>query len=219
MWEESKQKVYEARAQSTVSALKKKGYEAYYVSTRQEAKELVLSLIPSESRVGCGGSVTIRELEVLEPLRQRGCEVLDHWQKGLSPEDVLRIRREQVVSDVFLTSANAVTTDGEIVNIDGAGNRVSATIFGPRKVIMMIGVNKIVRDVPAALERSQQVAATINAVRLGRETPCAKTGQCTNCSSPDRICNVTVVLHRRPRERSRFPGDYVVILVGEELGF
>ncbi|KKM11964.1 hypothetical protein SY88_06165 [Clostridiales bacterium PH28_bin88] len=219
MWQVMKQKGKDLRAQAVVSALNKAGYEAHYVPGLEDAKEKVLSLIPAGARVGCGGSVTIRELGLLESLRERGCEVLDHWQPGLSHPETLLIRREQVVSEVFLTSSNAVTMSGELVNIDGAGNRVSATIFGPKKVIVVVGVNKIVKDVAAGIERSQQVAAVMNAARLKRDTPCTKTGKCTDCNSAERICNVTVILHRRPRDKGNFSGDFNVIVVGEELGF
>ncbi|HWJ02468.1 MAG TPA: LUD domain-containing protein, partial [Verrucomicrobiae bacterium] len=119
----------------------------------------------------------------------------------------------------FLTSANAVTQSGEIINIDGMGNRVSATVFGPGEVIMVIGLNKIAGDLAAGLSRSKEVAAVLNAKRLGRKTPCVQTGICTDCDSPERICNVSVILHRRPREKSGFGGGFKIIVVGESLGF
>ncbi len=210
--------VDEEKAQAAVHAFKKKGYHSHYVATKAEAKNLALSLIPTEASVGFGGSLTTRDLGLVEALRAKGNPVFDHWQKGLDREETLEIRRKQLVCDVFLTSANAVTVEGEIVNIDGVGNRVASTIFGPKKVIMVVGLNKITDNLAEAIERSKNVASVQNAKRLNRTTPCTKTGSCSDCSSPDRICNVTVILHRRPSEGGSFQ-DYHIIVVGEEIGF
>jgi len=204
----------EEKAQGLVTALKRKGYTAHYADTKSEARELALSLIPAGAEVGFGGSVTTRELGLVECLLQKGHTVFDHWQPGLSPEQIMEIRRKQVISDVFLTSANAVTAAGEIVNIDGLGNRVAGAIFGPKCVIVIVGVNKIAQDIDKALERSHSVAAINNARRLNLPTPCSKTGECIDCNSPQRICNISVIQHRRPAI-----AEYHVIVVGEEIGY
>lgn len=213
--QETLQLTNEEKAQAAVAALSKKGYTGHYAATKAEAKELALSLIPAGAEVGFGGSLTTRELGLVEALRAQGHTVLDHWQKGLTREETQDIRHKQGASDVFLTSANAITLAGEIVNIDGMGNRVAAAIFGPKSVIVIAGVNKITQNLTEALERSQQVAAVQNAQRLNAGTPCNSTGECMNCASPGRICNVTVIQHRR----TGVEGEYHVIVVGEEIGF
>lgn len=205
-------------AKEVVVALTKKSYTGHYAPTKNAAKELVINLIPTYSTVGFGGSVTTRELGLVEALQAQGHQVFDHWQLGLSQEEILAIRRKQVVSDVFLTSANAITLEGEIVNVDGYGNRIAASIFGPKIIIMIVGVNKITDNLSAALERSQRVAAVTNAQRLKTTTPCNITGECNDCASPDRICNITVIQHRRPAGK-HFAGDYHVIVVGEKIGY
>ncbi|MDT3698697.1 MAG: lactate utilization protein [Thermincola sp.] len=209
----------DAKAKQVISALTKKDYTVHYAATKAEAKDLSLGLIPSGATVGLGGSVTARELGLLESLRNNGHEVFDHWEQGLSEEEILSVRYKQTVADYFLTSANAITLAGEIVNLDGLGNRVAASIFGPKNVIMIVGINKVTRDLSEALERSQRVAGVKNAQRLNYSTPCVTTGECIDCASPGRICNISVILHKRPMW-GKLPGrEYHVILVGEEIGF
>lgn len=216
---ETNQMTNEDKAKAAVAALSRKGYTGHYAATKAAAKELALSFIPVGAAVGFGGSVTTRALGLVEALRGTGHAVFDHWQPGLSRDEILDIRLKQVVSDVFLTSANAITLGGEIVNIDGLGNRVAATIFGPKCVIVIVGINKITQNLTEALERSQQVAAVYNASRLNTATPCNSTGECSDCSSPNRICNVTVIQHRRPGWVQPSIEEYHVIVVGEEIGF
>ncbi len=165
-------------------------------------------------RVGVGGSQTIRELGILEKLEEQDNTIYNHWKPGLSKENVLEIRKSQMTSDLFLSSVNALTLNGELVNIDGIGNRVNSTNFGPRKVILVAGYNKIVDDVQEAIHRIKNFAAPLNARRLNIDVPCAKVGKCVDCSSPNRICRVIVIHERRPSLT-----DILVILVGEELGF
>lgn len=188
-----------------------------YLPNSKEVAAKVLDLIPSNALVGIGGSVTMRELGLLEILKGRGNRIADHWEarrKELAQEEVMKVRRLLLNSDVLLTSTNAVTETGYLVNIDHAGQRVAAMIFGPKKVVIIAGVNKIVRDVNEALERIKNVAAPMNARRLNKKTPCTVAGICSDCVSQDRICNVTTIIERRPVHT-----DILVILVGEMLGY
>jgi len=199
--------------ETTAKSLSRNGFETHIAEDAREAKRLVLQLIPSGSTVGIGGSVTIRELGIIEELERQGYRVVHHWVKA-SPEDLDELRRRELTADVFLCSANAITIDGKIVAIDGVGNRVAAMSFGPRMVILVIGVNKIVRNLEEALSRAKNVAAIMNWRRLGLQTPCVETGYCIECDAPSRGCRITLILDRRPSRT-----EYHVILVKEELGF
>lgn len=200
------------KIQRTLVALKKNGFQTFFVSTRAEALDKVLSLIPSNADVGVGGSITLREINLIDALTARGNTVFQHW---LQPEEnVMAIMRKQLNSDVFLASSNAVTEDGKLVNIDKAGNRVAAMMFGPKKVILVVGINKIVNDLDEGIRRARNVGAPMNARRRGDKTPCATTGVCTDCEASDRLCRVITVMEKKPSRT-----DVTVILVGEELGF
>jgi hypothetical protein len=204
----------EERAKKTVEKLEAHDFKALYVKNRQQAVEEIWKHVAPNQRIGAGGSITIRELGILEQLEAKGHTIYDHWKPGLSKENVLGIRKSQMTSDLFLSSVNAVTVNGELVNIDGVGNRVNSTIFGPGKVILVAGYNKIVEDVQEAIKRIKNVAAPINAKRLNIDVPCAKVGKCVDCNSPNRICRVVVIHERKPSLT-----NMLVILVGEELGF
>jgi hypothetical protein len=204
----------EERARKTVEKLEAHDFKALYVKSRQEAVEEIWKYITPKTRVGAAGSITIRELGILDQLEKQGNIVYDHWKPGLSKEKILEIRKSQMTSDLFLGSVNAITMNGEMVNIDGAGNRVNSHIFGPGKVILVVGYNKIVEDVQEGIKRVKNVAAPINAKRLNIDVPCAKLGKCVDCNSPNRICRVVVIHERRPSLT-----DILVILVGEELGY
>lgn len=162
--------------------------------------------------------MTIRELGLIEALTRRGNRVIHHWQPGMPASDWLSFMMEAHDSDVFLCSSNAVTEDGKLVNIDSTGNRVASMIFGPKKVIVVVGKNKIVRDVDAGLKRLKMVAGPLNAKRHKLvELPCVSTGLCMDCDSPKRICRVTTIMERAPN-RVRSP-NITVMLVAEDLGF
>jgi L-lactate utilization protein LutB len=215
--------MYEARhwysekvVEATLKNLDSNGFFASYVPSKDEALRRVLGMIPADAMVGVGGSVTIREIGLVEALVQRGNSVADHWRSGLSEEQLKEVRRSQLTSDVFLSSSNAVTMDGKLLNADGTGNRVAAMIFGPRKVIIVAGVNKIVKDVDEGLRRIRNVAAPMNAKRLGYRSPCGLTGTCAEdrCERPERLCHIITILERRPNET-----DTSVVLVGETLGY
>ena len=205
----------EERMKKTVEKLKAHDFDAVYVKTKDDAVKEIHKYVTSETKVGVGGSITIRELGILEPLKERGNIVYDHWAAGDSRGEQSReIRKSQLTSDLFLSSSNAVTMEGELVNVDGIGNRVSAITFGPKKVIIVAGYNKIVKNVDAAIKRVRNEATPPNSRRLNINTPCAKIGTCTDCDSPDRSCRVLVIHERKPMLT-----DMLIILVGEELGY
>lgn len=199
--------------EKTAEALRANGFQVHVAWDRESAKETVLKLVPEGSTVGVGGSVTVRELGLVEELERRGFRVFHHWVDA-PPEKVWELMRKELTSDVFITSSNAVTMDGKLVNIDNAGNRVAAMVFGPRRVIIVVGRNKIVKDVEEGLRRARNVAAVMNSKRLGRDNPCVKVGYCVDCRSPTRSCNVVMIVERRPSRT-----DVHVVLVDEDLGF
>ncbi len=202
------------RANQVVKALEKHGFEAVLLPNKEEAGKKVLEMVGGSATVGCGGSMTIRELGVLAALEQKGATIFDHWKPGLSPEQVQAIRRSQLTCDCFLTSVNAITADGELVSCDATGNRSSAMTFGPKKVIIVAGVNKIVSDLDAALRRVKDVAAPQALRDIGLELPCQTTGACEDCNSPRRGCRIILIMERKPLNT-----DITVVLVGESLGF
>ena len=206
--------LWEKTAESCIKNLKKHGFDAHFVSGVEEARDLVLNLASGCETFGFGGSDTTRSLGVIEDLRGRGKIIYDHWQNGLSREQDLETRRQQGGSDCFLCSANAISATGEIVNVDGIGNRTNAMSFGPKKVLIVAGMNKVTPDLESALRRVREIAAPMRAKSLGMETPCAETGMCSDCNSPQRICRITTILHRKPMLT-----DVSVVLVNRALGF
>lgn len=206
----------EGRAQRTIEALRNNGFDAIYVQTKEEALKKIMNLIPEESLVGIGGSVTIREIGLVDALVKRGNKLAEDWLKKYSMEEKLSIRRQQLTADVFLTSSNAVTEDGELINIDGMGNRVAAMMFGPKKVIVVAGINKIVKDSYEGIERIRNISTPMNVKRVGGETPCLLTGTCDldECKPPNRHCHIITIIEKRPMKT-----DTTIVLIGEELGF
>lgn len=204
----------EERAKKAIEKLVAHDFGAIYAKTKEESVQELRKHITPKQKIGVGGSLTIRGLGVLEELEAQGHTVYDHWKPGLSKENILEIRKLQMTCDLFLSSANAVTLNGELVNIDGIGNRVNSINFGPGKVILVAGYNKIVKDVQEGIERIKNVAAPLNARRLNIDVPCAQVGKCVDCNSPNRICRALVIHERKP-----FEIDIHIILVGEELGF
>ena len=198
-----------------IECLKKNEMEAVYFPTVAEAKEEILRRIPSGARVGIGGSITLREMGIPEALEKRGDEVYDHWKEGLSKERRQEVGKKQQRSDFFLSSTNALTLDGKLINVDATGNRVSSMIFGPERVMVIAGVNKIVKNLNEGLARVKKVAAPRNCKRRKDPTPCAQDLICHNCDTPARLCRVTTIIERRPWGIKEF----AVLLVGEELGY
>ncbi|MBA7505966.1 hypothetical protein ES706_04646 [subsurface metagenome] len=203
----------ETLAHRVIDSLEKNNMTAFYVKTGEEARERVLSLIPVGSKVGYGGSLSLDQIGVKDVLRAGNYQLIDRHKPQLTPEEKDDLRKESLLVDVFLMSTNAVTMDGKLVNIDGIGNRVAALIFGPPKVIVVAGINKIVPDTEAARQRIKNYVAPIHARRLGLPLPCAETGKCLDCRSPLRFCNAVVTIeHQYQKDR------ITVIIVGEDLG-
>ncbi|MGE5652688.1 MAG: lactate utilization protein [Bacillota bacterium] len=196
-----------------VDLLKRHGIKASFQPTTAEARQTVFAMAEPGQTVGIGGSQTIAALELNQALAEKGCRVLDH-NRAPSRDESTAMRHEQLHCDLFLCSTNALTEKGQLVNVDGVGNRVGAMAFGPKKVVVVAGMNKIVPDLDAAFERIRTVAAPKNAQRLKRKTPCAEVGRCMDCSSPERMCSVFTIIERRPSLT-----DLEVIVVGEELGY
>lgn len=204
----------EKKGEICVSNLKKKGFDAHSVQNRKQAADLILQMTSDFESFGFGGSNTMDQLGIKSVLKNMGKILFDHNEEGLSFETRMEYRKKQSSCDCFMASANAVSLAGEIVNIDGIGNRVNAMTFGPLKVILVAGVNKITKDLDSAIRRVKDIAAPMRAKSLNVDTPCAVTGQCTDCNSPMRICCVTSILHRKP-----MLSDISVIVVNESLGF
>lgn len=172
-------------------------------------------MIPQGATVGRCGSTTLTEMGIYDELRERGLTIIDPFRPHLSPEEKLQERRKTLLCDVLLSSANAITRDGKIINVDGTGNRVAGMIFGPKKVIIVAGKNKIVFNIREGLERIKNFSAPLNARRLNKKVPCARLDRCPGeCASSERMCNVTVILEKQPDKSS-----ISVLLVGEDLGF
>ena len=200
-------------AEQMIKNLNRRNMEAFYCPTGKEAVKKVSELIADGSIVTWGGTATVRDLGIPEALKKKGTlEVLDRDQAE-TPEEKEAIYLRAFTADVYLTSANAISEDGVIVNIDGNGNRVAAITWGPKKVIFVIGLNKVAQTVEAALARARGTASPINAARFDIKTPCHVDGVCHNCNSPESICNYVHFLRNSPN------GRHVVVLVGEDLGY
>lgn len=200
------------KIEELLKTLNSKNFKASYYSSAQEAKSAVLDLIKEGQSVGFGGSMTIKDLGIYKELEEKGHEVYWHWM--VEPSAAEETRTKAFNADVYLASSNALTMNGELVNIDGTGNRVSAMFFGPKKVILVCGVNKIAENYDAAIERIKSTACPSNARRLKLDTPCAITGKCNDCKSKQRMCNVTVKIERPTHGR-----EIYILIVGESLGY
>ncbi len=200
----------ELLAQKVIQGLKSRNMTGYYAATREEALAQALALIPEGSSVTMGGAMSAHEIGLVDALKKGNYHFIDR--------DAIADKRAAMLAaydaDFFLTSANAMTSDGEMVNIDGNANRVSAIAQGPKKVLVIVGMNKICGDLDSAMKRARNVAAPINAQRFGLNTPCSKTGACMNCKSPDTIC-CQFLITRYSRHADRIH----VILVNDNLGF
>ncbi|MBR4240212.1 MAG: lactate utilization protein [Prevotella sp.] len=203
----------ERLATTLIKNLHRRHIEAFYCATGAEAVRQVSELIEDGNSVTWGGTMTVRDLGIPDFLRSRGTlEVLDR-DLAETPEEKQDIYLKAFSADVYLTSANAISEDGVIVNIDGNGNRVAAITWGPKKVIFVIGLNKVAQSVEAALSRARGTASPVNAARFDIKTPCQVDGACHNCNSADSICNYVHFLRNSPK------GRHVVVLVGESLGY
>ena len=202
------------QAEKCVERLNKHGFNALFFPNCAAARTYVLKTISKYESFGFGGSDTTRKLDIIDTLKKNKKTVYDHWESDLSAEASLKARRNQSVCDCFFCSANAISMTGEIVNVDGVGNRTNAMSFGPGKVMIIAGINKLTMDLQTALQRVRNIAGPMRAKSLGMQTPCAETGICTDCNSPQRICRITTILHRKPTLT-----DITVIIINEALGF
>ncbi|MCI8483942.1 MAG: lactate utilization protein [Lachnospiraceae bacterium] len=205
---------YENLAAVTMKNLEKRQFECHYCKTAQEAVELANRMVAADSLVSFGGSATLADSGMIDTLRQRTDITLLDRDKAPSRKEVDEIRVQSFHADYYFMSSNAITTEGELVNIDGTGNRVAAMIYGPKNVIIMAGMNKVAPSLEEAVSRVKNVASPLNANHLGRKTPCASTGSCSDCLSPDCICSHTVITRRSaPANRIK------IILIGEAFGY
>ncbi len=191
--------------ETVLAALKENNFKPVeYAEKAEDAVQLILDLIPLDATFEMAGSMSVAQLGIMDQHIKRGGK----GPEPSNPMDVIRTRK-----DILLVSTNAVTLDGKLVNTDGMGNRVTGMVYGPKQVILLVGANKIVSDLDEAFDRVQNVIAPYHARTMGLATPCAKTGKCEDCNSPQRICNVTTIINKKP------PGvDFAIILCGEDLG-
>ena len=200
-------------AKNVVEHLKARHFDAYYCQTGEEAKKLVLALVPEGSSVSWGGSVTLRQLGLTDTFHAGKYDVIDR-DLGKTPEETFDLHRKALLADFFLTSTNALTQDGILVNIDGRCNRIAAMCFGPKEVIVLCSMQKVTASLEDAIARARNYAAPVNAVRLNTKTPCAVNGSCANCKSPDSICSQILITRLcKPAGRMK------IILIGEALGY
>ncbi len=213
----------DASIETTLISLERRGLEARFVENRKAATEVMLAMIPESASVGCGGSTTLRQIGIFEELSRRGTklvnakagELLQEVPKENRSATLERFRRQAMSCDFFVSSTNAVTLDGRLVNVDGVGNRVAGMFFGPKRVFLVAGKNKIVPDLDQALRRVRHVTCPVHTSRItpNRKTPCAATGNCSDCWSHERACCITTIIEGRP-----FYTHITVILVDEDLG-
>lgn len=204
----------ETLGKRAVEALKKNKFQAEYFNDPQEAVAYVEGLVPHGASVGIGGSRTVRDLGLAERFARKNCTILDNGQDGLTPDERNVIRYKQLSTDVFISSSNAVTLTGELVNRDAFGNRVAAMMFGPKKVVVIAGANKIAKDLPAAEDRMKKYAAPMNNKRYETPNPCVQLGECVDCNNKTRICNITTIISRCPPLT-----EIHVVIIGGSYGF
>jgi L-lactate utilization protein LutB len=205
------------RLTAVQKALEANNFEAHVVENAAQAQALVLDTILPATKarsVSWGGSMTLTATGIRDALLEHAeLEIIDTFDKTVTPEESLERRRQALLSDLFLTGANAVTESGMLVNLDMIGNRVGAITFGPRTVVILAGRNKIVADLDQAVSRIKSFSAPANVMRLNKKTPCFKTGECADCASPERICNVWTI-----QEKSFPAGRIKVVLINEDMG-
>lgn len=207
--------VNEEKIKRTIKSLKNNNINGYLVSSHEELIKKIDEIVKEKSTVTCGGSMTLFETGVIDYLKSSNrYTFFNRYKEGITQDEVREIYLKAFSSDAYFSSTNAITENGEIYNVDGNGNRVAAMLFGPDKVIIVAGVNKIVPTLDDAIERNKKIAAPANAKRLNMNTPCAKVGYCMNCSSEDRICNEYTVI-KRQRNSDRM----YVIFINENLGY
>ena len=206
--------VVDARVNRTMENLEKNNISAYRVETEEEALQKLEELIPAGALVGVGGSMTLFEIDAIDFLRKGSYDFLDRYKEGITPAEMKEMYRKSFSADAYLTSSNAITENGELYNVDGTGNRVAAMLYGPDRVIVIVGINKLVKDIEQAILRVKEIAAPANNIRLNKSNPCAKVGYCMDCKVDSRICNEYTVI-----KRQGVKGRIHVIIVNKELGY
>ena len=208
-----KEMYYEKRGEILVKNLRSRHFEAYYCASKEEALQKALELIPAGASVGWGGTMTATAMGLQDAIHAGNYRAMDR-DRCATPEERERLQREMFFADAFITGANALSLDGQMVNIDGTGNRLAPIIYGPGMVIVVAGMNKVEDTLEAAMNRARTVAAPMNKQRFPNQTPCGVTGTCADCKSVDSICNqILITRNCRPAGRIKF------ILIGEDLGF
>ncbi|MFA7220620.1 MAG: lactate utilization protein, partial [Synergistaceae bacterium] len=212
---EAKINGYEKLGETVCKKLNSLGYSAWFVKNKEAALKAALELIPDGASVGVPGTVTVRQIGLIDELKKRGSKVSVHWDPELKAEDRKTRLLEEMTSEWLVTSTNALTADeGVFVNIDGTGNRVGAMAWAPGKLLYIVGINKITPDLETALKRARNTATPPNVIRLNYKVPCAAVGHCVNCNSHERVCRIVTMMERPP-----FGRECHVIIVGEELGY
>jgi hypothetical protein len=202
-------------AKDIIKHLEKRRMEGSYSPTAVQAKEEIVKMIPQGATVYRCGSMTAVGMDLWgEIVKLPDVEVINPFEPGLTPDEAFELRRKGLTADVMIASSNAITLDGKLVNLDGTGNRVAAMTFGPKKVILVVGMNKVAPDLDSAMARVRHYAGPVNVIRLGYKNPCAETGLCTDCNSPQRICNMWSII-----EGHMIKDRIHVKLVGENLGY
>jgi L-lactate utilization protein LutB len=204
--------VVDERIKRTMENLEKHNISAYRAEDEEEALKKIGELIPEGSTIGIGGSMTLFEIGAIDFIRKGNYKVLDRYKEGLTPAEMKEIFRKGFFADAYLTSSNAVTENGELYNVDGTGNRVASMLYGPDRVIVIVGINKLVKDIEEAVLRVEETAAPANTKRLNKGTPCTVTGYCMDCNSEGRICNEYTIIRRQG-----IKGRIHVIIVNKEL--
>lgn len=204
---------YSLMAKGIIAGLARRNMEGFYCENGNDAVELAISMMEKGARIAWGGSASVTECGLMDAISSEDYVLIDRM-NATTEEEKRNIFAQTVLSDYYLMSTNAITLDGELVNIDGNGNRLAALIHGPKHVILIVGMNKVATDLDAAMKRVRLNACPPNAIRLNKNTPCAKTGKCGDCLSPDCFCNQIVITRR-----SGHQGRIKVILVGESLGY
>lgn len=199
--------------EQVIKNLKSRNIDAYFVQDKEEALKKSLEIIPQESSVSWGGSISIESIRLKEAIRKGNYKVLDR-EKATALEEKHEIMHQALSSDFFLTSCNAISEDGILVNIDGIANRLAAICYGPKHVLMIVGINKVVKSLEDAISRARNIAAPINAQRFDIDTPCKKTGCCYDCKSPDTICCQLLITRY-----SKIKGRIILILVDDNIGY
>lgn len=202
------------RVDRTLESLKNNNMKGYYIENREQLFEKLKKLIVENSIIGVGDSITLSETGVIDFLREGNYEFLDKYRDGITSEEKKQIYIQNFSADTFICSTNALTENGELYNIDGNGSRVAPMIYGPKQVILVVGINKIVKNIEEAEKRVRNYSAPIDAKKLNKNTPCTTLGYCVDCKSPNRICNHFTIIRRQ------FDKDRIkVIIIGEELGY